>query len=150
MTGGVNWKNLINLEIRLGLELELKLEWFEGVSKTLGRLACFALQLEGGLRPRYKYGAKYTNLPRVFVTPSSHSNFNSNSNPNLNSKFTKFNEFTLPVIYPTFLWSRPDQTLVIGRPVTGSGVHKVNDDKWLNRACFWAFLRAIDALPLGS
>ena len=36
----------------------------------------------------YKYGTKYTSLPRVFDTPSSHSNFhpNSNSNSNLNSK----------------------------------------------------------------
>ena len=46
--------------------------------------------------PPISYEAKYTSLPRVFDTPSSHSNFNSNSNPNLNSKFTKFNE-----IYPT-------------------------------------------------
>ena len=35
-------------------------------------------------------------LPRVFDTPSRHSNFNSNSNPNLNSQFTKFN-----ASYPT-------------------------------------------------
>ena len=40
----------------------------------------------------YDCNAKCTSLPSVFDTPSSHSNFNSKSNPNLTSKFTKFNE----------------------------------------------------------
>ena len=57
---------------------------------------CIVLIVIGGASPPYKYGAECTSLPRVFDTPSSHSNFDSNSNPNLNSKFTKFNK-----IYPT-------------------------------------------------
>ena len=90
------------LEFQLELELGLKLEWLEGVSKTLGGLMYFVPYLYGGRSPPYNYNTKYTSLPRVFDTPSSHSNFNSNSNsnsnsnPNLNSKFTTFNE-----IYPT-------------------------------------------------
>ena len=44
----------------------------------------------GEAPPPYTYNTKYTGPPRVFDTPSSHSNFNpnsnSNSNSNLNSK----------------------------------------------------------------
>ena len=56
--------------------------------KLWGGLCILHCSCEGGLRPPYKYGAKYISLPRVFDTPSSHSNFhpNSNSNSNLNSK----------------------------------------------------------------
>ena len=48
----------------------------------------FVLYSYGGRSPPYNYNTKYTSLPRVFDTPSSHSNFNpnSNSNSNLNSK----------------------------------------------------------------
>ena len=63
--------------------------------KLWGGLCVLQYSYGGGLRALYKYGAKYTSLPRVFDTPSSHSNFN--SNPNLNSKFTKCNEF-----YPAY------------------------------------------------
>ena len=48
----------------------------------------FVPYLYRGRSPLYNYNTKYTSLPRVFDTPSSHSNFhpNSNSNSNLNSK----------------------------------------------------------------
>ena len=78
------------MELELGLGL--KLECLEGVSKTLRGLAYFVPYLYGGRSPPYNHNTKYKSLPRTFDTTSSHSNFNSNSNPSLNSKFTKFNE----------------------------------------------------------
>ena len=77
-----------SLEFKLELELELgwKLEWLEGVSKTLGRLVYFVPYLYRGRSPLYNYNTKYTSLPRVSDTPSSHSNFHPNSNSNSNSK----------------------------------------------------------------
>ena len=65
-----------NLEFKLELELELgwKLEWLEGVSKTLGRLVYFVPYLYRGRSPLYNYNTKYTSLPRFFDTPSIHSN----------------------------------------------------------------------------
>ena len=46
----------------------------------------FVPYLYGGRSPPYTYNTKYTGPPRVFDTPSSHSNFNPNSNSNFNSK----------------------------------------------------------------
>ena len=103
----------MNLEFRLGLELELKLEWLDGVSKTLGWPVYVAPYLYGGQSPPYNYNAKYTSLPRVFDTPSSHSNFNSNSNPNLNSKFTKFQEIYPPCHLPYLSLKSTLERLVI-------------------------------------
>ena len=54
--------------------------------KLWGGLCILYCSYRGGLRPPYKYGTKYASLPRVFDTPSSHSNFNPNPNSNLNSK----------------------------------------------------------------
>ena len=92
--------NMLEFKLELELGLGLKLEWLEGVSKTLGRLVYFVPYLYGGRSPPYNYNTKYTSLPRVFDTPSSHSNFNPNpnSNSNLNS-----NIFVLIFRRPTFL-----------------------------------------------
>ena len=58
-----------------------------GSVKNSGKACVFCIVvIKGGLCPLYKYGTKYTSLPRVFDTPSSHSNFHPNSNSNLNSK----------------------------------------------------------------
>ena len=84
------------LEFRLELELELglKLEWLEGVSKTLGGLVYFLWRLSGRAS-RISMVQNTQAPPRVFDTPSSHSNFNpnSNSNSNLNSKIKTKNIF---------------------------------------------------------
>ena len=56
--------------------LEVKL------SKTLKGLVYFVPYLYGGRSPPYNYNTKYTSPPRVFDTPSIHSNFNSNVNSN--------------------------------------------------------------------
>ena len=56
---------LQKLNVMLVFALELKL------SKTLRELVYFVLQLQGGLRPPYKYGTKYTSPLRIF------DNFNS-------------------------------------------------------------------------
>ena len=53
-----------------------------GSAKNLGRLVYVAPYLCRGRSPPYSYNTKYTSLPRVFDTPSSHSNFNSNSKKN--------------------------------------------------------------------
>ena len=66
--------------------------WDEALDESTGIIEAvyFASYLYGGRSPPYNYNTKYTSLPRVFDTPSSHSNFNpnpnSNSNSNLNSK----------------------------------------------------------------
>ena len=65
------------------LALELKLQ------KSSEGLVYFVPYLYGGRSPPYNYNTKYTSLPRVFDTPSSHSNFNPNSNSKLNSKIKK-------------------------------------------------------------
>ena len=51
---------LQKLQVAMVFALELKL------SKTLRGLVYFVLQLQGGLRPPYKYGTKYTSPLRVF------------------------------------------------------------------------------------
>ena len=57
-----------------------------GSVENSGGACVFCIVVKGGLRPPYRYGTKYTGPPRVFDTPSSHSNFNPNSNSNFNSK----------------------------------------------------------------
>ena len=75
----------LGYKLELELELGLKLEWLEGVSKSLGRCVFCTVLIRGAKHP-HNYNAKYTSLPRAFDNPSSHSNFHPNSNSNLNSK----------------------------------------------------------------
>ena len=53
-------------ELEFELELVWKLEWLEGVSKTLERLVYFAPYFYGG--PPYNYNAKCTSPPQKFLT----------------------------------------------------------------------------------
>ena len=64
--------------------MEVGMTW--GSVKNSGEACVFCTVLYGGQSPPYNYNTKYTSLPRVFDTPSSHSNFNSDSTPHLNSK----------------------------------------------------------------
>ena len=63
------------LEFNLELELGLKLEWLEGVSKTLGRLVYFVLYLYGGRSPpsiatiqNTQASPEFLTLPQVIPT----------------------------------------------------------------------------------
>ena len=91
------------MNLKFQLELELKLEWLEGMSKALRGVGLCMLQfgLLGGEAP-CKSKVQNTRAPSEFLTPANHSNFNFNSN--LNLKLIRLNfDFTCEFIWKSMV-----------------------------------------------
>ena len=81
MTGRVKFIEFCEFGIQIGIGIGIEVGMTGGSVQNSMEACVLCIIVIRGLRPPYKYSAKYTSLPRVFDTPSCHSNFN----PNLNS-----------------------------------------------------------------